>query len=103
MSSKSLKQIVDELNARNFGIALGLDDPHSQYNDMMEEIRAREISKSAWENEGKHTNAKARLLAVLTPEQDYYFTRIYGPNYHRNKKFFTEMYPQTLAVNKRDL
>lgn len=96
-----LKDYIDHLNQKHYRDIVGtLDNPSSGYNQLMEEIRALEVAQNAWKAGGKKGN---RLLAVLTPEQDLAFSRAYGPTYFRNKKFFTEMFPQTLALNRRDL
>lgn len=96
-----LKTYIDYLNKKHYRDIVGtLENPDSRYNQMMEEIRGREVAMNAWKAGNKKGN---RLLAVLTPQQDAAFARAYGSDYYRNRKFFTEMFPQTLALNRKDL
>ena len=101
MEDAKLKSLVDSLNAKHYvDIVDSLDNPLSSYNQQMDELRARQVSQSAWTGNNKKG---MRLLAVLTPEQDHAFSRVYGANYHRDPNFFKREFPQTLALSKGDL
>ena len=100
MEDHNLASLVDALNRKHYvDIVDSLDNPLSNYNQTMEEIRAREISQRAWKGGKKDM----RLLAVLEDEQDHAFTKAYGPNYYRDPNFFKKKFPQTLALSRKDL
>ena len=94
-----LKDTVERLNRRRFvELVYAIDNPNSNYNQLMDQIRAEEISKNAFKENSDH-----RLFAVLTPDQDAEFVRQFGPHYYRDKEFFTKRFPQTLAMKPTDV
>lgn len=100
MSDKlDLSDVVNRINRRRYiDLVVSLDNEHSEYNQLMEQVRAEEISQKAFK-----AGSEYRLLAMITPEQDAEFTRRFGRNYYKDKEFFTKRFPQTLALKSHQL
>lgn len=101
MDDQSLEAVVKGINRKRYkDIVVALDDPTSEYNEMMDELRYHSIAQEAWKSTGKRG---ARLFAALTPEQDHALSKAYGPNYYRDKKLLRKLVPQAIALNRDEI
>lgn len=91
-------EAAEAVNKKRFrDLVMNLDDPNSEQNKRMEQIRAQ----NAFTKGGR--NGDIQHIASLTDEQDAEFSRAYGNTYYQDPEFFTKRFPQLLAVDKKDL
>jgi hypothetical protein len=91
MFDEALRKIADEINKKRRQQLLTHFFTNSLYKNTLTNIR-----KQGFFQKGSKSKVW-RKIASLPPEVDEFFTRIYGEDYYKDKKFF-DKYPEWKTV-----